>query len=129
MATTQNAQTTPSLITPGMPGGKKTSSLAQGLFVRALSPETAADITNAVAKISLLEIPASDLPKEQKAMLEINDRIRKKSDAIYSSYDTTMAEVMRYISELGPQDRALYNKRLTDLFLADSKKRAESKKK
>lgn len=90
-----------------------------------LTPEKAAEITNSVAKVSLAEIPSKDLPKDPKVMVEINDRIRQKSDAIYSQNGTTMGEVMRYISDLSPQDREKYNKKLTDLFLEDSKKRAE----
>jgi hypothetical protein len=91
-----------------------------------LTPEKAAEITNSVAKVSLAEIPSKDLPKDPKVMVEINDRIRQKSDAVYSQYGTTMGDVMRYISDLAPQDREKYNKRLTDLFLEDSKKRAEN---
>jgi hypothetical protein len=91
-----------------------------------LSPDKAAEITNAVAKVSLAEIPSRDLPKDPKVMVEINDRIRQKSDAIYSQYGTTMGDVMRYISDLSPQEREKYNKKLTDLFLADSKKRADA---
>jgi hypothetical protein len=91
-----------------------------------LTPDKAAEITNAVAKVSLAEIPSRNLPKDPKVMVEINDRIRQKSDAIYSQYGTTMGDVMRYISDLAPQEREKYNKKLTDLFLEESKKRAES---
>jgi len=91
-----------------------------------LSPEKAAEITSAVAKVSLAEIPSRDLPKDPKVMVEINDRIRQKSDNVYSQYGTTMGDVMRYIRDLSPKDREQYNKRLTDLFLEDSKKRADS---
>ncbi|NTV53495.1 MAG: hypothetical protein HGA76_10870 [Candidatus Firestonebacteria bacterium] len=91
-----------------------------------LTPDKAAEITNAVAKVSLAEIPSRDLPKDPKVMVEINDRIRQKSDAIYSQYGTTMGDVMRYISDLSPQEREKYNKKLTDLFLEDSKKRADN---
>jgi hypothetical protein len=91
-----------------------------------LTPDKAAEITNAVAKVSLAEIPSRDLPKDPKVMIAINDRIRQKSDAIYAQFSTTMGEVMRYISDLSPQDREKYNKKLTDLFLEDSRKRADN---
>jgi hypothetical protein len=90
-----------------------------------LNPEKAAEITNAVAKLSLSEIPTKDLSKDPKAMMEINERIRKKSDALYAQYGTSMGEVMRYISDLSPKDREIYNKKLTELFLADARQKTD----
>lgn len=90
-----------------------------------LTPDKAAEITNGVARISLNEIPPKDLPKDPKVMNEINTRIKQKSDALYSQYGTNMSEVMRYISSLTGKDREAYNKKLTDLFLEDSKRKAD----
>lgn len=93
-----------------------------------LTPEKAAEITNAVAKVSLSEIPTKDLPKDPNMMMEINKRIKEKSEAVYMQYGTTMSEVMRYISDLSPKDRELYNKRLTDLFLSENKRKYDAGK-
>jgi len=56
-------------------------------------------------------------------MMEINERIRQKSDALYAQYGTSMSDVMRYIGDLTPKDRELYNNKLTALFLQDSKRK------
>lgn len=104
----------------------KTGELPQvtpGVYQGDLNPAKAAEITNAVAKLSLAEIPTKDLPKDPKVMMEINERIRQKSDALYAQFGTTMGDVMRYISDLSPQDREVYNSKLTELFLQDAKKK------
>ena len=88
-----------------------------------LTPEKAAEITTAVAKLSLAEIPSKDLPKDPKVMMEINERIRAKSEELYKKYDTTMSDVARYVSDLSPKQREAYNRRLTELLLEESKKK------
>jgi len=96
-----------------------------------LTPEKAAEITNAVAKLSFAEIPSQELPKDPKVMLEINERIRKKIEGLYAQYGTSMKEVTNYVSDLSPKERELYNKKLTDLFLEEAGKKygAEPKSK
>jgi hypothetical protein len=110
-----------------VPGGElPDEQVTPGVYKGNLTPEKAAEITNAVAKLSLAEIPTKDLPKDPKVMMEINERIRQKSETLYTRYGTTMGDVMRYISDLSPKDRDLYNNRLTELFLQDGKNRPDT---
>lgn len=89
-----------------------------------LTPKKAAEITHEVSMQSLRDFPSGkDLPKDPKKLMEINEQIRANSEKIYSKNGTSMNEMMRYLSDLSPKDREVYNNRLTELFLEQSKKK------
>ncbi|MEW6516392.1 MAG: hypothetical protein AB1439_05740 [candidate division FCPU426 bacterium] len=89
-----------------------------------LTPKKAAEITHEVSMQSLRDFPSGkDLPKDPKKLMEINEQIRANSEKIYGKYGTSMNEMMRYLSDLSPKDREIYNNRLTELFLEQSKKK------
>jgi hypothetical protein len=96
-----------------------------GVYSGNLNPEKAAEITNAIARLQYEEVSTKDLPKDPKVLMQINDRIRLKSTALYAQYGTTMGDVSRYIRDLSPKDRERFNNRLTELFLAENKKRED----
>lgn len=89
-----------------------------------LTPKKAAQITHEVSVQSLKEFPTGkNLPKDPKKLLDLNEKIRAQSDKIYAKHGTTMGEMMRYLSDLTPKQREAYNNHLTELFLAESKKK------
>lgn len=89
-----------------------------------LTPDKAAAITHEVSQQSMAEFPSGkNLPKDPKKLMALNEKIREKSEKIYSKNGTTMGEMMRYISGLSPKDREKYNNHLTELFLEQSKKK------
>lgn len=89
-----------------------------------LTPKKAAEITHEVSMQSLRDFPSGkDLPKDPKKLMEINEQIRANSEKIYSKNGTSMNEMMRYLSDLSPKDREVYNNRLTELFLEQSRKK------
>jgi hypothetical protein len=89
-----------------------------------LTAEKAAVITHEVSAQSMKEFPSGkNLPKDPKKLMALNERIRDKSEKIYTKHGTTMEEMMRYISGLSPKDREKYNNKLTELFLEQSKKK------
>ncbi len=89
-----------------------------------LTPKKAAEITHEVSMQSLKDFPSGkDLPKDPKKLMEINEQIRSNSEKIYSKNGTSMSEMMRYLSDLSPKDREVYNNRLTELFLEQSRKK------
>jgi hypothetical protein len=88
-----------------------------------LTPEKAAMITNEISVQSMKAFPADNtMPKDPKALMELNEKIRKKNEEIYAKHGTSMDEVTRYISSMNPKDREKYNKVLSDLFLEQSRK-------
>ncbi len=88
-----------------------------------LTPEKAAMITNEISVQSMKAFPADNtLPKNPKALMDLNEKIRKKNEEIYAKHGTSMDEVTRYISSMTPKDREKYNKVLSDLFLEQSRK-------
>lgn len=89
-----------------------------------LKPKKAAQITHEVSVQSLKAFPSGkNLPKGPKKLMALNEKIRAQSDKIYAKYGTTMGEMMRYLSDLTPKQREAYNNHLTELFLAESKKK------
>lgn len=98
-----------------------------GVYKGNLTPEKSAEITNAIARLQYEEVSTKDLPKDPKVLMQINERIRKKSDALYAQYGTTMTDVSRFIRDLSPKDRVRFNNRLTELFLAENRKREVSR--
>jgi len=89
-----------------------------------LTPEKAAAITHEVSQQSMAEFPSGkNLPKDPKKLMALNEKIREKSEKIYAKHNTTMGEMMRYISGLAPKEREKYNNHLTELFLEQSKKK------
>jgi hypothetical protein len=89
-----------------------------------LTPKKAAEITHEVSMQSLRDFPSGkDLPKDPKKLMEINEQIRANSEKIYAKNGTSMNEMMRYLSDLSPKDREIYNNRLTELFLEQSRKK------
>ncbi len=121
----QAAETTQLL--PAFEGGTVIAEGTPGVYKGNLTPEKSAEITNAIARLQYEEVSTKDLPKDPKVLMQINERIRKKSDALYEQYGTTMTDVSRYIRDLSPKDRVRFNDRLTELFLAENRKREVSR--
>lgn len=88
------------------------------------TPEKAAEITHAVSQVSLSELPSGkNLPKAGPELTELNNRIRSKAEKVYIQHGTTMSAVMQYLRDLSPKDRERYNRKLTELFLAEARKK------
>lgn len=97
---------------------------AQKPYTGKLTPKEAALITHEVSTQSMKAFPiGTDMPKDPKELLKLNEKIRVENEAIYKKHGTTMDEVTHYISQLTPKDREKYNKLLSELFLEQSRKK------
>lgn len=93
-------------------------------YVGKLTPKDAALITHEVSTQSMKAFPVgSEIPKDPKELLKLNEEIRKKNEEIYKKHGTSMDEVTQYISQLTPKDRENYNQILSELFLEQSRKK------
>jgi hypothetical protein len=114
-------------LLPGHEGEAVIPEGTPGVYKGNLTPEKSAEITNAIARLQYEEVSTKDLPKDPKVLMQINERIRLKCETLYAQYGTTMIDVSRFIRDLSPKDKERFNNRLTELFLAENKKREDSR--
>jgi hypothetical protein len=83
-----------------------------------LNPEKAAMITHEVSMSNMKNFPkGADIPKDSAALSELNKQIRERTNEIYKKNGTDMQDMMHFISSMDENQRARYNKKLTELFM------------